>query len=257
MDTTPFEPMASLPAAPPRQRWGVWSTLAWGLGGGLVMVGTQTLGAILYVALFDRSLIQAGRTSEAINTNGPLIAFAFLVSLPFVLGYFALAVRLARVSFVDYLAIKWPRWWHVVVGIAIVITVLAISGLAADASGQEMPAFMTGTFATARDAGILPLFILSFVVIAPMEEEILFRGFLFRGLVPRLGTIVTIVLTAVIWSIVHLQYNWFFVGEIFLLGLTFGWLRWWSGSLILTFLLHAANNGSALIAIALMNGDPG
>jgi|SRR5215471_222475 len=257
MDTAPSEPVSSLPAAPPRQRWGLWTTLAWGLGGGLIMMGSQTLGAILYLILFGK--LQPGQplTSEAINTNGPLIAFAFLVSAPFVLGYFALAVRLARANFVDYLAIKWPRWWHVVVGIVTVVAVLAISGFAADASGQEMPAFMTGTFATARDAGMLPLFILSFVVIAPMEEEILFRGFLFRGLAPRLGPLVTIVLTAVVWSIVHLQYNWFFVAEIFLLGLTFGWLRWWSGSLILTFLLHAANNGSALIAIALMSGDSG
>jgi len=255
MNTAPSEPFTSVPAVPPRQRWGLWGTLAWGLGGGLVMMGSQTLGAILYLVFFGK--LQPGQpvTNEAIQTNGPLIAFAFLVSAPFVIGYFALAVRLARANFTDYLAIKWPRWWHLVVGVAIVVVVLAISGLAADASGQEMPAFMTGTFETARDAGMLPLFILSFVLIAPLEEEILFRGFLFRGLAPKLGPMVTIVLTAAVWSVVHLQYDWFFVGEIFLLGLTFGWLRWWSGSLILTFLLHAANNGSALIAIALMNGN--
>jgi hypothetical protein len=46
------------------------------------------------------------------------------------------------------------------------------------------------------------------------------------------------------------QYQWFFVGEIFVLGLVFGWLRWRSGSTILTTLLHAAVNGMALVEVA-------
>jgi membrane protease YdiL (CAAX protease family) len=51
------------------------------------------------------------------------------------------------------------------------------------------------------------------------------------------------------------QYQWFFVGEIFVLGLVFGWLRWRSGSTILTFALHAAVNGMALVEVATLAGS--
>ncbi len=113
---------------------------------------------------------------------------------------------------------------------------------------------MTETFSTARAAGVLPLFVFSFVVLAPLEEELLFRGFIYRGLVPTLGPVLTIVLTSAVWAVMHyFQYSWFYVGEIFLLGVTFGWLRWLSRSLISTIVLHIANNGLAVISMAVMS----
>ena len=41
--------------------------------------------------------------------------------------------------------------------------------------------FQVDTYRTARDAGALPLLWLTFVIVAPVAEEIMFRGFLFRG----------------------------------------------------------------------------
>jgi len=243
-------------ALPPRrERWGPWATLAWAVGGAAVLVASQTIGEVIY--LFLSGKIANGRplSAEDLAKDGALVAFAVLTSAPFVLGYIALAVRLARTSLVDYLALRWPRWWHIAVGVAAVAIVLFLSGAAAQASGQEIPEFMTDTFASARQAGVLPLLVLSFVVLAPLEEEILFRGFVYRGLAPALGPPLTIVLTSAVWAVVHVQYPWFYVGEIFLLGLTFGWLRWLSGSLVTSILLHIANNGLAILAMALMNSD--
>jgi len=48
------------------------------------------------------------------------------------------------------------------------------------------------------------------------------------------------------------QYQWFFVGEIFLLGLAFGWLRAKTGSLLLTFILHATVNAMAILEAFLL-----
>ena len=239
---------------PPRpERWGPWTTLAWGVGGGLVMMVSQTLGAVAYLVMSGK--MSGGRllSPESISQDGALIAFTFLVSAPLVLGYFALAVRLARATLVDYLALRWPRWWHIALGVVALALVLLASGVAAEASGQEIPKFMTETFSTARAAGVLPLFFLSFVFLAPLQEEVLFRGFIFRGFAPTLGPLLTIILTSAVWAIMHLQYSWFYVGEVFLLGVTFGWLRWLSRSLISTILLHSANNGLAVISMALMS----
>ena len=217
------------------------------------MMVSQTLGAGVFLLWWRMAHPDRPIPLDKIASNGPLLTFAFLISAPFVLGYFALAVGLAKASLVDYLALKWPRWRHIAVGIVVLGLVLFVTGVVADASGQQMPEFMTETFSTARAAGVLPLFVLSFVVLAPLEEEVLFRGFIYRGLVPTLGPLLTIALTSAVWAILHVQYSWFYVGEVFLLGITFGWLRWLSRSLISTIILHIANNGLAVISMAVMN----
>ena len=45
----------------------------------------------------------------------------------------------------------------------------------------------------------------------------------------------------------HLQYDWFFFGEIFSIGLLFGYLRYRSGSIWLTVILHGLNNLAATL----------
>ena len=243
MDAAPREHTIS-----PQERWGLWGTLAWGAGAALVMVTSQTLGAIAFLAW--RGAISPGTPLEAgaLNSNGPLLTTAFLVSTPLVIAYFAFAVRLARVPFAEYLALNWPKWRDVLVGIGALAAVLMIAGVGATLSGQETPEFMTETFRTARDAGILPLFFFSFAVLAPVQEELFFRGFLYRGLSASIGAWPTIALTSAVWSVVHLQYEWFFIAEIFLLGIAFGWLRMRSGSTILTMFLHGSMNTLALIS---------
>ena len=235
-------------AISPRERWGLWGTLAWGAGAGLVMVASQTLGAIAFLAWRGAISTAAPIDAGDLNSNGPLLTTAFIVSTPLVIGFFALAVRLARVTFGEYMALNWPRWRDVLAGIGALAAVLMLAGLGATLSGQETPEFMTETFRTAREAGILPLFFFSFAVLAPLQEELFFRGFLYRGLSASIGAWPTIALTSAVWSVVHLQYEWFFIGEIFLLGVAFGWLRMRSGSTILTMFLHGAMNTLALIS---------
>jgi membrane protease YdiL (CAAX protease family) len=210
-------------------------------------VASQTLGAIVFLAW--RGALAGGVPVQVDNleSNGPMLATAFLVSTPLVLAYFALAVRLARAPFAEYMALNWPRWRDILTGVGALVAVLIVAGVGATLSGQETPDFRSETLRTARDAGLLPLFFFSFAVLAPLQEELFFRGFLYRGLGPAIGPWPTIILTSAVWAVVHLQYDWFFVGEIFMLGVVFGWLRMRSGSTILTMLLrrHEPAGGAA------------
>jgi CAAX protease family protein len=81
------------------------------------------------------------------------------------------------------------------------------------------------------------------ILIAPAGEEAMFRGFLFRGWVrsPR-SVWPAIVVISILWAMLHIQYDWTGVLQIFVVGLFLGWMRWRSGSLVLTFLLHALFN---------------
>jgi membrane protease YdiL (CAAX protease family) len=55
-----------------------------------------------------------------------------------------------------------------------------------------------------------------------------------------------ILLSSLAWTSLHLQYDWFFFGEVFCIGLWFGYIRYRSNSTWLTILLHGLNNLGAL-----------
>jgi membrane protease YdiL (CAAX protease family) len=81
-----------------------------------------------------------------------------------------------------------------------------------------------------------------------------FRGFLFRGWVRTATSAVPgIVAVAAVFAIIHVQYNWFGILQVFILGLLFTWIRWRSGSMLLPMLMHAITNFySMLQTVAVM-----
>lgn len=250
--------IAAVPAATPqiqgRRRWGPWATLAWAIPIMVVMVVFQTLGAFGFLKLWHVLHPEQTIALASLGSNGAVLAFSVATSAPAVIGVIALAAWLSRIPLSEYLALKWPRWNEIALGIGALAAVLMGTGLIASMTGQETPAFIADTFDSARAAGMLSLLVLTFVFLGPLQEELLFRGFLFRGFVPSFGIWPTIVITAALWAVIHVQYQWFFIGEIFALGLLFGWLRARSGSLLLTFGLHAAVNAMAVMAAALSPG---
>jgi hypothetical protein len=86
-------------------------------------------------------------------------------------------------------------------------------------------------------------------LIAPVMEELLYRGFLYRGLAQsRLGPNGAIALTAVLFAVTHIQWIgdsmwWFQMLRIGFLGLLFGWLRERTGSVLPGIGIHALING--------------
>jgi uncharacterized protein len=230
--------------------WGFWKTLAWGVPLTLTAALFQTVGALGFLGVWRYLHPQQRISLASAATNGAVLASSLALSAPIVILLLAWIVRLTKVPLTDYLALKWPSWRELATGFGALIAVLVVTSLIASALGEESPAFISDTFTTARSAGLLPLLLISFVFLGPLQEELVFRGFFLRGLAPAIGVWPAIVVTAGVWALSHGQYQWFFVGEIFALGLLFGWLRWRSGSTILTFILHAAVNGMAVIAAA-------
>jgi hypothetical protein len=116
-----------------------------------------------------------------------------------------------------------------------------------DAGSESVAA----TYRAAKLAGMLPMLWLATIIVAPITEELLFRGFLHRGWAPSwLGVSGTIVLTSALWAALHQQYDWLGILYIFLMGLIFGWVRQRSGSTRPTIILHALNNLFATMLVA-------
>jgi uncharacterized protein len=109
---------------------------------------------------------------------------------------------------------------------------------------------------SARADGALWLLVIAFCVAAPISEEFFARGFLYRGWSESfLGPAGAIVLSSMVWTGLHLQYDWYFLGEVFSIGLLFGYLRYRSGSTWLTTILHGLNNLAAVVQTILLTGS--
>lgn len=83
------------------------------------------------------------------------------------------------------------------------------------------------------------------VLIAPAIEELLFRGFLYPVVARMYGAVAAVLSTAALFSLVHApQYGWAWQNILLLtyVGVVFGAIRAWSGSLIPSTLVHAAYN---------------
>ena len=107
---------------------------------------------------------------------------------------------------------------------------------------------------TARDAvsraAIGPVMILSVVILAPLVEEGIYRGavmgfLLGRGFPPK----VCILIAAIGFTALHLQYTPAALIPVFVLGLFLGWLRLASKSLGPPILAHMAVNLQAILGL--------
>ena len=83
-------------------------------------------------------------------------------------------------------------------------------------------------------------------LITPFSEELFFRGFVFRGLLPRVGPYWGMVISATIFSGFHISLG--VLVPIFITGLLLAWLYWRTGSLWASVGAHAGQNALALLA---------
>jgi membrane protease YdiL (CAAX protease family) len=84
---------------------------------------------------------------------------------------------------------------------------------------------------------------LMLVIIAPVAEEVLFRGYLFGKLQKYAPLWISILITSVLFAIVHFAWN---VGlDVFALSIVLCLLRVVSGSLWPSIMLHMLKNGTA------------
>jgi membrane protease YdiL (CAAX protease family) len=181
--------------------------------------------------------------------DGTLISITTIASAVVQVGTLALAARLAGWPAGEYLGLVRPATRPALIAIAILIVFLpGYDGLTYLLGRDIVTPFQVDTYRSARDGGTLPLLWLAFVIAAPTAEEIIFRGFLFRGWVTsERSAIPGILVITALFAVIHVQYDWFGILQVFVIGLLLGWARWRSGSTLLTILMHMLINLGATV----------
>ncbi len=85
---------------------------------------------------------------------------------------------------------------------------------------------------------------------APLAEESVFRGALFRHLRGRMHWVAAGLLSAVAFAVVH-NYGLLLTPPLIALGFAFAAMREWRGSLIAPMTAHLLHNGTIMLVVVL------
>lgn len=184
----------------------------------------------------------------------PAVWFARLDGMLAIVAAFFAAILLAVIVAVaplgrqafPALGFRAVGWRPIVLGtIATIVLSIAVSQTGLDPKGVKQ------AIETARDPGLLALTLLALAGLAPLVEEVLFRGVLYGWLAHRWGGTLAWIVSSLAFAAAHVE-----LAHIILvlpLGLWFGWLRKRTDSLWPSLVAHMVNNGFAVAAVALLD----
>jgi membrane protease YdiL (CAAX protease family) len=233
---------ADISPAPRPAPWGILMTVAWTVAT-VIAVGIASVAAI--AVWFPDAMVGS---SEFVN-DARAFGILFIVSVVAEFAVLAVAARLAGWPVTDYLGLVLPERRAAMITVAAVVAfVLAFDAFTYLVGKPIVTPFQVDLYKNAAASNSLPLMWLTLVVAAPLGEEIMFRGFLYRGWAQTQRAVIpAIIVISVFWAIIHTQYDWFGIVQIFLIGLLLGWVRWRSDSTLLTTGLHGLINAWATL----------
>lgn len=166
-------------------------------------------------------------------------------------------VTKARIGLVDFRP-KDAAYAALAYGLYFVAYIVLATAAAALFSGLDLDQEQQVGFSTAYTALQLTLTFLSLVILPPIAEEIIFRGFLFTSLRAKYRFHSAAVATSLLFGAAHLQFGadapllWMAALDTFILSYVLCFLREKTGSLWAPILLHALKN---LIAFMVLFGN--
>jgi len=228
---------------PPEKRFPAWS--GWDVLAILVFTGFCVIVSII-IALLASGVLGHANVSVNELTANPGVVRAFLggqaaAYLIVLLSMFLLVRSRAKESFGQGLQWSWPGTSAAMFFLSGILLALAVDGLSRflplpkslpieDLFNNRINAYLMAAFG---------------VTLAPLLEELFFRGLLYPVLRRRLGLITAVLLTALGFAGIHsvqLGYAWAPILSIFVVGVVFTLVRQRWSSVGASFLMHVGYN---------------
>ncbi len=186
------------------------------------------------------------------SNDGTVVSISIMIGCLLLVAISALVIRMRGGNLKQYLALT-PFSLAVGMGMIGLLLLFMIGSQALTYVLDKSPlAFVDPLYQSVSSVWLL---IFAMVIVAPIYEELIFRGLLWSAIAEQFtsppdtehrGAMVASLVTSLIFAVIHLQYGLYEISTIVVLALLFCYARIKSGSLILPILLHIINNGAAM-----------
>ncbi len=230
-----------------RKIWAIIALPAWVLAGLLVaqIIVTGLLFGLMALGM-DKAILTDGVVAQALSISAVyMLAIFFVAWVPWI-------IRKRRTTLKEIGLHKLPTWIDIFLAPSGFVVYLLLSVALVFLASQALPWF---DITQAQDVGFDNLvwryeYLLAFlalVVIVPVAEEVLFRGYLYGKMRKTIPAWAVIIITAVLFGAVHGAWN--LAVDMFALGIILGLLREVTGGLWAPILLHMTKNAVAFYYI--------
>ena len=244
------------PAVSPKVPWSPWVAVLYAV---LVYFAAQILASLLIV-IYPHLKGWSRATADSWLNNSILAQFWYVLfaeALTFGAIWWFVRRRKAGLRVIGW---RPPRWSDPVYTLAGFFVYFAAYMVLLAIATHLFPSLNVNQkqnlgFQNATSDGALVLTFLSLVVLPPLVEETVFRGFVFTGLRNKLKPIGAALITSALFATAHLQVGsgqpllWVAALDTFTLSLVLCYLRQKTDSLWPGILLHALKNGIAFMAL--------
>ncbi len=235
--------------------WGLFATIALTA---LIIVMYLVVQAVSVFALLGSGLFDTTQqdTRELIKqnaTNGALLGWVTLISGIAVSALTVLFIRVKSCSIIDYLALHKVQGREILKWMGLSLVFVTVTDIALNylINRPFYPDWLIDVWNSGKTS--LGLYV-GFLLAAPVFEEILFRGFAYRGIAESFaGPWTAIVLTSVSWGFLHSQYDFIDTTYVIACGLLLGLARWLTGSIYTAMAMHAFINLLSIVQVALFH----
>lgn len=237
--------------------WGFWGTLLWGVLIFLVFNLGQMIPLIGYMAYEGLALTIDSffLFSKRVVTDSFLLFLAAMGGMVFVVPFVLGIIKFKQGAIMrEYLSLNGFRLATLMLSIVTFIVLYLSIGVLTELLGaKETPDFMLNLeYPTLLSKMLL---VIAVVVAAPIVEEVVFRGFLLKGFANSfLGVHGAVVLTSLLWAVIHGQYEFIYLFMIFLIGIVFGYARVMTNSLYIPMIMHGLMNFWSVMGLFYLKG---
>jgi membrane protease YdiL (CAAX protease family) len=223
--------------------WGFWASALLGAVIAVIWLATQIIVGVVIART-------QGLTLPELENNGHALSVITIFSSIIALVVIAVFIRLRKNATLSaYLGLRLLRPRTLLQLLVIMVGFMIAQEILSIVLNREViPKFMTEAIQSAQS---LVLLWFAVIIAGPLAEEFFFRGFLLEGFRHSfLGNAGAVILTSLMWAVIHLQYPAYEIGVLFVLGIVLGSARIMTGSIWAPVSMHIFNNLVSTIMIS-------
>jgi membrane protease YdiL (CAAX protease family) len=208
--------------------------------------------AFIFAALIESIIHPGTKPEDLVQDSAPAQFIYILVAESLAIWCVVLMLKLRKVGLGKIGLGRKPIGKDIIRGIlgfAAFFAILAVVNIILSAIFPELNSEQQDVgFNTLNNSADWVLALFSLVILPPIGEEILVRGYLYSGLRERLSFVKAMLITSLLFGLAHLQLGegtavvWAAGVDTFILSLVLVYLRQSTGALYAGILVHALNN---------------